>query len=85
MNNNFGMSEVAIVLRRLCNGLGEWRVRDELERMTTGEMEGRMPTGFRVMGASAGSGKTFRLVEAYLACCLANRERFPFRTRRRRR
>jgi len=47
--------------------------------MTTGEMEGRMPTGFRVMGASAGSGKTFRLVEAYLACCLANRERFPFR------
>ena len=38
-----------------------------------------MPTGFRVMGASAGSGKTFRLVEAYLACCLTSDQPFPFR------
>ena len=38
-----------------------------------------MPTGFRVMGASAGSGKTFRLVEAYLAWCLTSDQPFPFR------
>jgi len=47
--------------------------------MSQGEMVGRMPTGFRVMGASAGSGKTFRLVEAYLSCCLASQDPFPFR------
>ena len=41
--------------------------------------KGTMPTGFRVMGASAGSGKTFRLVEAYLACCLTSDQLFPFR------
>ena len=35
--------------------------------------------GFRVMRASAGSGKTFRLVEAYLACCLGSLEPLRFR------
>ena len=35
--------------------------------------------GFRVMRASAGSGKTFRLVEAYLACCLGSQEPLRFR------
>ena len=35
--------------------------------------------GFRVMRASAGSGKTFRLVEAYLACCLGSKEPLRFR------
>ena len=77
--NSFGTQEVAIVLHRVCKALGEWSGRDELERMTTGEMEGQMPTGFRVMGASAGSGKTFRLVQAYLSCCLSSSEPFPFR------
>lgn len=38
-----------------------------------------MPTGFRVLRASAGSGKTFRLVEAYLACCLGSDAPLPFR------
>ena len=38
-----------------------------------------MPTGFRVMGASAGSGKTFSLVNAYLSCCLTSDQDFPFR------
>ncbi|MEC8597652.1 MAG: UvrD-helicase domain-containing protein, partial [Bacteroidota bacterium] len=47
--------------------------------MVATEREGTMPTGFRVMGASAGSGKTFRLVEAYLACCLTSDQPFPFR------
>jgi ATP-dependent exoDNAse (exonuclease V) beta subunit len=41
----------------------------------TGEVRG----GFRVMRASAGSGKTFRLVEAYLACCLGSRDPLRFR------
>ena len=40
---------------------------------------GTVPTGFRVRRASAGSGKTFKLVEAYLACCLASAEPLPFR------
>lgn len=35
--------------------------------------------GFRVMRASAGSGKTFRLVEAYLSCCLASEDALRFR------
>ena len=38
-----------------------------------------MTGGFRVMRASAGSGKTFRLVEAYLACCLGSKEPLRFR------
>ena len=53
--------------------------RDELERMVATEREGTMPTGFRVMGASAGSGKTFSLVNAYLSCCLTSDQDFPFR------
>ena len=72
------MQEVAIVLHQVCKALGEWKGRGELERMTTGEMEGQMPMGFRVMGASAGSGKTFRLVQAYLSCCLSSNDPFPF-------
>ena len=40
---------------------------------------GTVPTGFRVRRASAGSGKTFKLVEAYLACCLASGDPLPFR------
>ena len=35
--------------------------------------------GFKVMRASAGSGKTFRLVEAYLACCLGVEDPLRFR------
>ena len=35
--------------------------------------------GFRVMRASAGSGKTFRLVEAYLGCCLGSEDPLRFR------
>ena len=42
-------------------------------------VKGKVPTGFRVRRASAGSGKTFKLVEAYLACCLASEEPLPFR------
>ena len=38
-----------------------------------------MQTGFRVMRASAGSGKTFRLVEAYLGCCLGSGDPLHFR------
>lgn len=34
---------------------------------------------FRVMRASAGSGKTFRLVEAYLSTCLASEDPLQFR------
>ena len=40
---------------------------------------GTMPTGFRVLRASAGSGKTFKLVEAYLSCCLGSNVPLPFR------
>lgn len=42
-------------------------------------IEGKMPTGFRVLRASAGSGKTFKLVEAYLSCCLGSNTALPFR------
>ena len=42
-------------------------------------VKGKVPTGFRVRRASAGSGKTFKLVEAYLACCLGSAEPLPFR------
>lgn len=35
--------------------------------------------GFYVMRASAGSGKTFRLVETYLACCLRTEDPLKFR------
>ena len=47
----------------------------ELEQENAQVMQG----GFRVMRASAGSGKTFRLVEAYLACSLATPEVLRFR------
>ena len=47
--------------------------------MTTAMEEQEPIEGFRVLRASAGSGKTFQLVEAYLACCLSTREPLPFR------
>lgn len=47
--------------------------------MRSQETVGTMPTGFRVLRASAGSGKTFKLVEAYLSCCLGSNVPLPFR------
>lgn len=47
--------------------------------MAVSKIEGQVPTGFRVLRASAGSGKTFKLVEAYLSCCLGSDSALPFR------
>ena len=39
----------------------------------------KSPTSFEVVRASAGSGKTYRLVSRYLACCLAHDDPRAFR------
>ena len=38
----------------------------------------KSPTSFEVVRASAGSGKTYRLVSRYLACCLAHDDQRSF-------
>ncbi len=49
------------------------------QEVTTDTPGDEIGGGFRVMRASAGSGKTFRLVEAYLGCCLGSKDPLRFR------
>ncbi|MGB1635974.1 MAG: UvrD-helicase domain-containing protein, partial [Flavobacteriales bacterium] len=39
----------------------------------------KSPQSFEVVRASAGSGKTYRLVSRYLACCLVHADPRSFR------